>query len=62
MLGRLILLGSLWLGVLFPAQANWDSASQVMESATADMIALVNDERLRQPENIDELMNEIDKL
>jgi phospholipid transport system substrate-binding protein len=62
MLGRICLTVTLWLGVLLPAQANWDSASQVMESATSDMLALVNDERLRQPENIEELMSEIDKL
>ena len=62
MLRRIFLLASLWLGVLLPVQANWDSARQVMESTTADMLALVNDERLRQPENIDELMSEIDKL
>ncbi|NRP46267.1 MULTISPECIES: phospholipid-binding protein MlaC [unclassified Marinobacterium] len=62
MLGRFIFLTALWLGVLSPAQANWDSASQIMETVTADMLALVNDERLRQPENIDELMGEIDKL
>lgn len=62
MLGRIFLLVSLWLGAFLPAQANWDAASQVMESATADMLALVNDERLRQPENIEELMVEIDKL
>lgn len=62
MLGRICLTVTLWLGVLLPAQADWDSASQVMESATSDMLALVNDERLRQPENIEELMSEIDKL
>ncbi len=62
MIGRIILLASIWLGFIVPVQANWDSASQVMETATADMLALVNDERLRQPENIDELMVEIDKL
>jgi phospholipid transport system substrate-binding protein len=62
MLGRICLTVTLWLGVLLPAQADWDSASQVMESATSDMLALVNDARLRQPENIEELMSEIDKL
>ncbi len=62
MLGRFIFLATLLMGTLSPAQANWDSASQIMETATADMLALVNDERLRQPENVDELMGEIDKL
>ena len=62
MLGRFIFLATLLMGTLSPAQANWDSASQIMETATADMLALVNDERLRQPENIDELIGEIDKL
>jgi phospholipid transport system substrate-binding protein len=62
MLGRICLTVTLWLGVLLPAQADWNSASQVMESATSDMLALVNDARLRQPENIEELMSEIDKL
>ena len=44
------------------AQANWESASQSMEKVTDQMLVLVADEELRNPENIGPLMQGVDEI
>lgn len=45
----------------FPlAQASWQSASQAMEKVTDEMLVLVADAEMRQPENIEPLMRSVD--
>lgn len=47
--------------LIFPlAQANWQSASQSMEKVTDEMLVLVGDAAMRQPENIEPLMRAVD--
>lgn len=58
---KTILLG-LSLLVAPLAQANWDAASQSMEKVTDEMLLLVADEAMRKPENIEPLMQGVDKI
>jgi phospholipid transport system substrate-binding protein len=58
-------LGGLLLLLPLVSQANaqpWQEASGVMEQATRDMLAIVEDETLRQPENLDQMMNEVERV
>ncbi len=43
------------------AQANWQEASSVVDAATGDMLALMDQDELRDPANIEQLMSEIEK-
>lgn len=43
-------------------QASWESASKSMETVTDQMLVLVADEELRKPENIQSLMDGVDKV
>ena len=44
------------------AQASWEEASGIMDRKTADMLALVTDETLTDPDNTDLLMARIDDV
>ncbi|SEG53659.1 MlaC/ttg2D family ABC transporter substrate-binding protein [Marinobacterium lutimaris] len=44
------------------SQAAWEEASGVMDSATRDMLAVVEDETLKAPENMDRMMGEVEKV
>ncbi len=54
-LKRIMFLFALMLPAL-SVSANWDKASEVMADATGRMLALVEDEELKKPESIDQLM------
>lgn len=44
------------------AQASWEQASQVMADVTGQMLDLVKDESLTRPENIDQMIAEIERV
>lgn len=44
------------------AQPSWEEASHVMDGTTRDMLAVVEDETLKAPENIDRMMLEVEKV
>lgn len=44
------------------AQASWQEASAVVDSATGDMLALMDREELTDPNNVEPLMQEIEKV
>lgn len=57
--------GGLLLLLPLLSQANaqpWQEASSVMEEATANMLAIVEDESLKQPEHLDLMMNEVERV
>jgi len=57
--------GGLLLLMPLLSQANaqpWQEASTVMDEATRDMLAIVEDETLKQPENLDRMMNEVERV
>ncbi len=62
---KLIVAGMLLLSVqLSPAQAeaSWQEASDVVENTTREMLAVIDNETLKQPEQLGELMAEIEKV
>jgi len=50
------------LGAQATAQPSWQEASGVMDSATRDMLAVVEDESLKSPEKIGEMMAEVERV
>lgn len=57
--------GGLLLLLPLVSQANaqpWQEASGVMDEATRNMLAIVEDESLKQPENLDLMMNEVERV
>ncbi|WP_432697963.1 MlaC/ttg2D family ABC transporter substrate-binding protein [Marinobacterium sp. YM272] len=43
-------------------QPSWQEASNVMDGTTRDMLAVVEDETLKAPENLDRMMLEVEKV
>ncbi|WP_246589710.1 MlaC/ttg2D family ABC transporter substrate-binding protein [Marinobacterium ramblicola] len=50
------------LGVHANAQPSWQEASGVMDGVTRDMLAVVEDESLKSPEKIEEMMVEVERV
>lgn len=56
--GVLLVLSAL----VVPAQASWQEASTVIDGTTRDMLAVVENEQLKQPEQLAQLMGEIERV
>lgn len=60
-----VVLGGVLLLLPLVTQANaqpWQEASHVMDKTTGEMLAIVEDESLKQPEKLDQMMTEVERV